>query len=331
MRKTLFAAFVLVTSVRSASAQTYPAEMVITSPEVEVRSGPTKEYLPTSKLRYADRVLVLRPSEKDPSWLAIRPPQGSFSWVNAKGIKQINATTGVVEAEGGVTLMPGSTVINKAPNAESVKIPQGSIVIILDKGRPSDGNTWLPIQPWPTEVRFIPGDAVQARQPQPTSPTNPNVFAGGGPTPPGSNAPANAFAVSQPPPGTQQVQSKPPQAPWVPGNPNQMAQTSTWPTGQPVGQTASFVKNAPAPQATMVYPPQWSDIGILRAAFDRDGQPTYVLQNQRGQVLIYVTCQQGFTLRDYVGKTVRVYGSVNYRSDDYLRTHFVTASHVAVY
>ena len=45
---------------------------VITVPEVEARSGPTKEYLPTSKLKYGERVLVLRPSEKDPSWLAIR-------------------------------------------------------------------------------------------------------------------------------------------------------------------------------------------------------------------------------------------------------------------
>src|SRR5207253_6389516 len=61
-----------------AGAQTFPAEMTVTVSEVEVRSGPTKEYYPTGKLRYGDRVLVIRESKDQPGWLAIRPPHGSF-------------------------------------------------------------------------------------------------------------------------------------------------------------------------------------------------------------------------------------------------------------
>jgi len=34
-------------------------------------------------------------------WLAIKPPQGSFSWINEKFIKQTDARTGVVVNEGG--------------------------------------------------------------------------------------------------------------------------------------------------------------------------------------------------------------------------------------
>jgi len=104
----------------------------------------------------------------------------------------------------------------------------------------------------------------------------------------------------------------------APGHPAQMTQGSPW----PVGQTASFTQTAPAP-AKLIYPPQWTQPGILRrAAFDKDGQPTYVLQDAKGNVLMYATCPPGMTLRDYVGRTVALYGSINYRSDDYLRTHF---------
>ena len=68
--------------------------------------------------------------------------------------------------------------------------------------------------------------------------------------------------------------------------------------------------NAPAPQK-LAYPPQWSQVGVLRRAIaDKDGQPTYVLEDAKGRVLIYATCLPGMTLRDYVGRTVALYGSL---------------------
>lgn len=278
---------------RSASAQGYPAEMVITLPEVEVRSGPTKEYYPTSKLRYGDRVLVLRESKDQPGWLAIKPPAGSFSWINAKAVKQVDARTGYVESEGNalVPVRPGSSLVNKAPDVESVKIPSGSIVTILDREVSADGNTWLPIQPPPTEVRFIPGDAVQSRQ----------------------LANNNTANINGPPVNPNRLTSLT-QSPWSPGQPAP-------------GQTASFSAN----NAAQNYPAQWSQYGILRKApFDKDGKPIYVLENRQGQRLLYVNCQPGMTLRDYVGRTVALYGPISYRSDDYLRAHLLTATHVAV-
>jgi hypothetical protein len=283
------------------NAQTYPADMVITLSEVEVRGGPTLQYFPTSKLRYGDHVLVMRQSEQQPGWLAIKPPQGSFSWICDKFIKQIDQRTAVVTMDG-ASLKPGSTVSNKAPNFESVKIPVGCIVTIIGAGVTADGKTWMPIQPWPTEVRFIPGEAVQARQLVNNNSANIN----------GQLASLN-------------------KSPWnpsqAPGNPAQMNQGNP----SPVGQTASYTAN-PAAAKLISYPPQWTQVGILRrAAFDKDGQPVYALQDNKGKLLLYVNCQPGMTLRDYVGRTVALYGSINYRSDDTLRTHFVTASHVAQY
>ena len=336
----------MATSVR---AQGYPADMTITVPEVEVRSGPTKEYYPTGKLRFGDRVLVLRESKDQPGWLAIRPPQGSFSWINAKAIKQIDARTGVVESDAGAMLRPGSSIANKEPNMESVKVPLGSIVTILDKGVTADSNTWLPIQPWPTEVRYIPGDAVQARQfagnnsaninGPATFTSNPWITQADQAFQAGNVEKAKQLykeAAERTSDNTQKIYcynrlASLSQSPWnagqSPGHPSQMNQGQAW----QVGQTASFTQNNGAAQK-LTYPPQWSQVGILRrAAFDKDGQQTYVLEGDRGQVLLYVTCLPGETLRDHIGRRVALYGSITYRSDDYLRTHFLTPIRVALY
>ncbi len=71
-----------------ALAQNYPAEAVILQPEVEVRSGPSKQFFATSKLKQNDKVLVLRESKEAPGWLEIVPPTGAFSWGNAKNVKK---------------------------------------------------------------------------------------------------------------------------------------------------------------------------------------------------------------------------------------------------
>jgi len=110
-----------------ASAQTLPAEMVVTVPQVEVRSGPTKEYYATSVLRQGERVLVLRQSKDQPGWLGHQAPAGSFSWVNAKNVKQVDPRTAYVDMDSGpVAVMPGSSIINRAPNVSRSRLPPAS-------------------------------------------------------------------------------------------------------------------------------------------------------------------------------------------------------------
>ncbi len=325
--------------------------MVITLPEVEVRSGPTTQYYATSKLKYGDKVLVLRESEQQKGWLAIKPPRGSFSWIDAKLIKQIDANNGVVIQPAGARVLIGSSVVGNAPNVyPPFTIPLGSIVAILDKGKTADGVTWLPIQPWHQEVRFIPGDAVQTRQYANNNSANMNGARGGycfrqpadrpgGPSLSGGEHPAGKAAL----PGSRRqnhrllpkgllLQSSdepvanPGSPAQAPGHPTQMAQASTW----SVGQTASFSQTAAAAQK-LVYPAHWSQVGVLRRAqFDIEGQPTYYLE-AKGGLLIYATCQPGTTLRDYIGRTVSLYGTTTYRSNEYMRTHVMNASLVATY
>ncbi|MCI0641930.1 MAG: hypothetical protein L0Y70_22870 [Gemmataceae bacterium] len=323
---------------------TYPAEMTITVPEVEARSGPTTMYYATSKLHQGERVLVLRVSQKEPGWLAIRPPQGSFSWIEAKHVKQVpgNSRIGYVETEGNipVPVRPGSSLDKRPPNMESVKIPSGSIVVIVDSAqRGEDGTTWLPIQPPPTEERYIPAEAVQAR----ALAANPQHFApaqySANPLIAKADQALQAGQVEQAlqlyrdaAERTSSIQEKAhcynrlaslTKSTWSPGHP-QLAQGSTG--VKTIGQTASLTSQ---PQ-TLTYTPRWSQYGILRrAAFPQDGQPVFVLENRQGGVLLYAVCPPGTSLSDYVGRTVALYGPLTYRSDAYVRTHIMTVSHIA--
>ena len=144
-----------------ARAETFPYDTTISTPEVEVRSGPSPKYYATSKLRQGDRVKVLR-TENDGAWLAIEPPAGSFSWINNRFIER-SGSTGRVRADE-VAVRAGSQLTNDPPKTELFKVKRGAQLVILDT-RPvsaEEGGLWLPITPVPQEARYIPAEAVKA-------------------------------------------------------------------------------------------------------------------------------------------------------------------------
>ena len=186
----------------------------------------------------------------------------------------------------------GSLLDNRPPDVEpELIVRQGTQVKIIGKAQKSDSGTWYPIEPVDGEVRYIRGDSVHNRQ----------DFA------------SASKSGSTPLPG--QPAATVPSANWVPG---QLAP----------GQLASLTKPAPAPTKL---PATWSQVGVLRRAADSNGQATYIIMDSKNNVLLYAVCQPGFTLKDYVGRTVSLYGSISYQSDDYMRRQYMTASLVAVY
>lgn len=272
----------------------FPARMTIIDPKgVEVRSGPSEKFMPTNRLRNGDVVTVLRESKDNPGWYAIAPPTQSFSWIDAKYVKQVDARTGYVEGEanGMVPVLPGSSLVNKEPDAESAKIASGFQVTLLDRPMEANGRKWYPIVPPPNEARFIPKESVQPAQPASVAPPNWSR----------TNAPSN---LPPAPSGNVTV-----------GTPASFS--------QPANQWNQF--DGVAPQ-----PPQWSSWGKLRrTAFEKDGQPIYALEDRQGRPMLYVTSTPGTSLRGYLEQVVCLYGSISYRSDGYQRTYYMTASHVA--
>ncbi len=285
-------------------ASLYPTRMSIIDPKgIEVRSGPTLKYHPTSHLNYGDSVTVLRQSKDDPDWFAIVPPPGSFSWIDAKSVMQADRRQGVVSVDGNgqVAVLPGSLLIKEAPNAETASVASGYVVLLLrDQPMEANGKKWWAIVPVGTEVRYIPKEAVQRAPSASVSPPNWSQ--------PGATTP-NSWTA----PGQQLIGS---------------------PTNPGAGTPASFNQQArdwtPFNGVT-TQPAQWSQWGKLRrTAFnDKDGQSMFVLEDRQGRPILYVTTTPGTSLTGYVEKTVCLYGAISYRSDGYQRTYYMVASHVA--
>ncbi|MCS7046095.1 MAG: SH3 domain-containing protein [Gemmataceae bacterium] len=292
----------------------FPQRLTITDPRgVEVRSGPSLQMDPTQRLRPGDTVLVIRESRLQPGWYEIAPPPGSFSWVDGKYVKQVDRYTGVIDVDGNgeAPVLPGSSLVGTEPKVESVKIASGYQVQILEPPMEVNGRKWYRIAPPGNDVRFIPKDAVQPAQVTNVAPPN---FSR--PTTPGAaTLPGFSQTASSGTTWTVPGQTVPNSSPGTSGTPASFTHTT--------GQWTQY--NGIATQ-----PPQWSQWGRLRrTAFEKDGQPMYVLEDRHGQVLLYVTTAPGTSLRSYVDQIVCLYGSISYRSDGYQRTYYMTATHVA--
>ncbi len=169
-------------------------EAVITV-RTEVRSGPSMAFYPTSTLVPGDRVTIVTAKEipwlatkaPPPGWLAIRPPNGSFSWVN-KRFLTISGNAATVESETSVRV--GSSLYNGLPIVEQAKVTRGTPVIIAGKEQTDVDGIWVPITPVPQEVRYIPADAVKPAPPVQTAST----------TPPPAPVPGHDAAGAAPPP-----------------------------------------------------------------------------------------------------------------------------------
>lgn len=335
-----------------------PTHRSITAAEVEVRCGGSEKFYSTSKLKRGDKVVVVRPSAKFSGWLEIRPPVDSISWINALVVKQTGPFTGVVvtgeEAE--VPVLAGSRTTTQEPNIESARVKRGTLVVILDRAFQSEKGSWLPIEPTPGEVRYIPASAVEGSPVEQVvnGRTVGNVSSSGliaqaeqafrnnnlvlakqlyieaaNST---NDANERNFCYSR---INQLVQatSRAGQQPGPPTNTN----AGGW-AAQNASQTTvrSFIGSTtpaanPFQTAQRTTAPQWGPWGYLRRTrFTQEGQPVYVVESQRGDPLAYVTTTPNLSLESYVGRLVCPYGTVNYRSDDYLRTNIMTVSHVAL-
>src|SRR5262245_61810993 len=83
----------------SARAQTASADTrTVVVDQVAVRSGGSEKFYATGKLQRGQKVEVLRDSPEYPGWLVIKPPPGSFSWINARFVQERGPYLGVVVA-----------------------------------------------------------------------------------------------------------------------------------------------------------------------------------------------------------------------------------------
>ena len=174
------------------SAVPFTARIIL--PNAEVRSGPGSDskLYGTNNLKAGDVITVVQ--ERTDGWLAIRPPDGSFSWVQSKYLQRIVATQPnyLVQTNDGnkVPVYIGSAVLNTKPTLESARLTRGSQVKSLGAAQSDGKENWIPIVPPENELRYIRCEAIgkQAVQANPTPAAVPSTP----PNPVSSNAIVNA-------------------------------------------------------------------------------------------------------------------------------------------
>ncbi len=174
------------------SAVPFTARIIL--PNAEVRSGPGSDskLYGTNNLKAGDVITVVQ--ERPDGWLAIRPPDGSFSWVQSKYLQRIVATQPnyLVQTNDGnkVPVYIGSAVLNTKPTLESARLTRGTQVKSLGAAQSDGKENWIPIVPPENELRYIRCEAIgkQAVQANPT----PAAVPATPPNPASSNAIVNA-------------------------------------------------------------------------------------------------------------------------------------------
>ncbi len=144
--------------------EAFPYTAFISSDDVQARSGPGKNYYATSKLERGAAVEVYR---HDPGgWYAIRPPEGSFSWVSAKLLEVKGDGIGIVKAER-VAARVG-TEMSEIRDVIQVQLDEGEEVRILEArkfGTGAAAQTWYKITPPAGEFRWVFGKYVGREPP----------------------------------------------------------------------------------------------------------------------------------------------------------------------
>ncbi len=145
------------------AAETPPDVRIVTVPQAQVWCGPSTAngLYPTNILRQGERVQVER--ELESGWLVVRPPAGSFSWINNRFVQYISAKYAnfVVTYDGhDVPVLIGSCLKMDRPSKIGVKLPRGAQVRVIGRAMTDEEGTWLPIEPPEGEVRYLRKETV---------------------------------------------------------------------------------------------------------------------------------------------------------------------------
>lgn len=136
-----------------------PYKAYVVSDGTYVRSGPGKNYYPTTKLPLGAEVEVYR---HDPGgWYAIRPPQESFTWVAARYVEVGDDGLGTIKGDQ-VAARVGSD-FSDIRDVIQVRLHEGEVVEILGEKQftgSSEAGRWYRIAPPSGEFRWVFGRMV---------------------------------------------------------------------------------------------------------------------------------------------------------------------------
>lgn len=311
----------------------YSATLVADT-EVKAGASNSDNLYATNRLRKGDIVEVVK--ELEGGWLGIKPPPGSFSWINMRFVQQIPQARGmwmvVAHPEAEVPLLIGSTMTeNKKPTVQGAKLKRGAQLRSIGNQQMAEDGYWLPVESPSTEVRYIRAEAV-AKKPLET------VAGASPPSPPGAEPGA------APPLGAHplwvQAQKEEQSGKYAEAvqtyrrlgqetaqsDPNLSTQSLTraqWLEDRlRMSGAAAGAKQpqAPAPAGMTTIGPGY----LRRAGQGPSYNPVYHLEDSRGKILVSASPQPGYSLDSYVNAPLELIGIREYRAD-------MRAFHMVVY
>ncbi len=138
----------------TAFATEFPYTAFVAGDGAVVRSGPGEAFYPVLNLAVGDAVEVWR---HDPGgWCAVRPPEGSFSWISADFVETADHRTGKVV--GNQVNVRVGTQFSEVRDAVQLRLDEGDQVEILDARLLTVGDRvtpWLKIAPPAGEFRWV--------------------------------------------------------------------------------------------------------------------------------------------------------------------------------
>lgn len=165
MRHLFWAGLFTVVMSGTARGDEYPFTGYVGTDRAEVASGPGRRFYTTDRLARGTEVEVFR--EDEAGWLAIRPPEGSFSWIPADEV-EFTAEEDVGKVRQATQCWIGTKIERVQEHRSLVSLKPGELVQVLDRRSITDEagaeQTWLKIAPPAGEFRYIHGRDI-SREP----------------------------------------------------------------------------------------------------------------------------------------------------------------------
>jgi len=183
------------------AAENSPYEAYVCVDHADVVAGPGHRYYTTDRLEHGTKVEIYR--EEASGWLAIRPPEGSFSWVPSEYIERLDDDQlGKVKQPTGSWI--GTTTEHVQEHHQQVTLKAGELVRIEAEksidSKSGTNRTWLKIAPPAGEYRWIHLRDVTRQKPvdPPSVPEVPaEMLTRAEPEPRRFNVPGGAIAIRE--------------------------------------------------------------------------------------------------------------------------------------
>lgn len=159
----LITAGTLVLAGHSFAVDERPYEAVVLDQGAEVRAGPGRRFYVTQELEPGARLEVYHREAGD--WLAIRPPEGSFSWIPSADLEMTQEPEIAEVAAEETKSWIGSRAERIREHKSHLALPRGERVEVLGKkqveGEDGKAQLWLKIAPPAGEFRWVHSSQVR--------------------------------------------------------------------------------------------------------------------------------------------------------------------------